>query len=884
MKLTKVLLRWYKSFNVNYNGYTSDRRGGVVSRPWNAWKLNEQDEADFPFIEIPVEGDITTIVGANESGKSHLLGAISKVINGTGVPGDPFSTNSNPSNFTQMDLCHFSPMLSKNLETWPHIGLEFADLTPAEMNSIAVASGSATDKPMSLASITLLLMPEANGKVARLFLGSERVDLDNARLQAIRLLLPQVKFINSQVPIADQVYLEDLLAAYGSSKFQGSLHVDADAAQEAAKLLAALSVPPTVPGQNSAITQSQVDTINQIKSLMLPRPKQSASFQLELMLFRDVLGIRLDTLEKLYRLGESDRGYAESLIATWNKEIESRLNLSRYWQQDQAFTLRVNYKEKTLFFEITDKTEAVYTFRERSSGLRYFLSYYIQARSMEAALAKQRTIVLMDEPDSFLSILGQRNLLSIFESLVSPELSSQNTQIVYTTHSPFLINRNFPRRIRLVRKGDAEEGTQFIDQARVRRFEPVRSALGIDLAQTLFMGATNLLLEGPTDQFLFTEAIRMFAGEGGMGDLLDLNAVTVVSAESASGVERIVSASQWGDEPIPTAIVVLDGDDAGKTTRDQLIGRKRGAKKLLPDDFVVLINELLPPFGDNQVIVTIEDVVPNALYKKAIEKYVSRWYPLLDANSAEEMSKQLYSQDFASGGLVASTKALFHSTVYGKSPEDHVGEYDKMGVLQEVMGLAGTANEHSEDRKQLGLNILGICRSLRELIERSQQAEQQRSGKQAIQRLTDDFFKLHKNATSAFELEALYQRLNREVEAFGQDGVDLKSYLAKQLSDIKAIRSAGHNRLQGDEWHEWSTKIQAIRRNPLAPMITEMSRVIDALPDNRKVLQATANSVAPAEEVAGQLKVADQPQEADTPQPIEPNAVAPPSPLTPSAG
>ena len=32
--------------------------------------------ADYPFIEISLEDDITTIVGGNESGKSHLLSAI----------------------------------------------------------------------------------------------------------------------------------------------------------------------------------------------------------------------------------------------------------------------------------------------------------------------------------------------------------------------------------------------------------------------------------------------------------------------------------------------------------------------------------------------------------------------------------------------------------------------------------------------------------------------------------------------------------------------------------------------------------------------------------------------------------------------------------------
>ena len=64
-----------------------------------------------------------------------------------------------------------------------------------------------------------------------------------------------------------------------------------------------------------------------------------------------------------------------------------------------------------LYFEITDKTGATYTFKERSSGLRYFLSYYIQAKALEMTSRGKNAIILMDEPDSFLSIIGQRNLL-----------------------------------------------------------------------------------------------------------------------------------------------------------------------------------------------------------------------------------------------------------------------------------------------------------------------------------------------------------------------------------------------------------------------------------------------------------------------------------------
>lgn len=103
MKASKVLLRWYKSFNVNYTQY-SDYGAKTVPRPWNTLLLPDATESDLPFIEITLEGDITTIVGANESGKSHLLSAISKVVMGKGL--QEIDRKARP--FSRTDLCHYS--------------------------------------------------------------------------------------------------------------------------------------------------------------------------------------------------------------------------------------------------------------------------------------------------------------------------------------------------------------------------------------------------------------------------------------------------------------------------------------------------------------------------------------------------------------------------------------------------------------------------------------------------------------------------------------------------------------------------------------------------------------------------------------------------------
>ena len=74
MRLTKLYVRFYKSFNYDY-----ERKFAQHSTPCE-WEFI--DGKWFPYVQIALEPSITTIVGANESGKSHLLDAVEKLITG----------------------------------------------------------------------------------------------------------------------------------------------------------------------------------------------------------------------------------------------------------------------------------------------------------------------------------------------------------------------------------------------------------------------------------------------------------------------------------------------------------------------------------------------------------------------------------------------------------------------------------------------------------------------------------------------------------------------------------------------------------------------------------------------------------------------------------
>jgi AAA15 family ATPase/GTPase len=71
MRLKTVYIRFYKSFNFDY------LRKNHPNAEHKHWELLK-DGSWYPYIRIPIDPKITAIVGANESGKSHLLSAIEK--------------------------------------------------------------------------------------------------------------------------------------------------------------------------------------------------------------------------------------------------------------------------------------------------------------------------------------------------------------------------------------------------------------------------------------------------------------------------------------------------------------------------------------------------------------------------------------------------------------------------------------------------------------------------------------------------------------------------------------------------------------------------------------------------------------------------------------
>ncbi|MGL5829463.1 MAG: AAA family ATPase, partial [Angustibacter sp.] len=81
MKLTRIDVRFFRSFNYDFERKVRDES---TPAPW------EEQEPWYPFVRVPLELDITAIVGANESGKSQLLLAIEAALTGKPIRREDF--------------------------------------------------------------------------------------------------------------------------------------------------------------------------------------------------------------------------------------------------------------------------------------------------------------------------------------------------------------------------------------------------------------------------------------------------------------------------------------------------------------------------------------------------------------------------------------------------------------------------------------------------------------------------------------------------------------------------------------------------------------------------------------------------------------------------
>lgn len=159
---------------------------------------------------------------------------------------------------------------------------------------------------------------------------------------------------------------------------------------------------------------------------------------------------------------------------------------------------------------------------ERSAGFVWFFSFLAQFKQLKKA--ENNAIILLDEPGLTLHGKAQGDLLRYIVERLLPD-----HQVIFTTHSPFMVPMNRLGDVRIVEDVitfNPKTGRPDIKGTKVRSdvlevsddtLFPLQGALGYEVTQSMFIGANTLLVEGPSDILylqVLSQALRKRGREG----------------------------------------------------------------------------------------------------------------------------------------------------------------------------------------------------------------------------------------------------------------------------------------------------------------------------------------------------------------------------------
>ena len=318
------------------------------------------------------------------------------------------------------------------------------------------------------------------------------------------------------------------------------------------------------------------------------------------------VGLEIDEIQKLdpNKPGESEenlRKFADERAIIMSSASSTMTDkFSDWWEQRRH---RFRYQIDGPFFRVwvsDDLDSSEIELDQRSLGLQYFFSFYI-VFLVESGDAYQNTILLLDEPGLHLHGTAQEKVVKFFEKL------SENNQILYTTHSPFMIDGVHLERVRIVYEGD--NGTTQVSEDVWPKDEdalfPLQAALGYSIAQTLFYANKQVIVEGITDYWIFKSMNEKLIGE----DMPSLHQDIILIP--AGGVKNLIPlASMLVGHDVKIA-AILDGDEPGRNKgrqlQDKLLSYK-GSKCIFIGDHAQL-NEA-----------ELEDLFPEDYYLKAVRE------------------------------------------------------------------------------------------------------------------------------------------------------------------------------------------------------------------------------------------------------------------------
>ncbi len=312
---------------------------------------------------------------------------------------------------------------------------------------------------------------------------------------------------------------------------------------------------------------------------------------------------RFKTTKQLFHLLQLDPARIVKLTPELRINEENRLArkaeniLCPGWVQDIAVRVRLDGDYAMLLVSdvLNGEEQPATELRHRSEGFKTFLSFFVNCGgAIDGELAG--TVLLLDEPGLHLHADQQSAFLDILKAV------SRHNQVVYTSHSPWMLPEEALNSIVTVEK-KTDGQTQITHKWWTQTTDTtltIRKALGISRTHELVFPGKRfaVAVEGPSDAIILQTFAEVLARKDRKKYVDSLE----VAFRPAGGTKKLpgeVAAAQNDFEEIVT---VVDSDKAGLEAKQRIL-----EGHIVPKETVFTIGEALGTPGRSA---TIEDLIP----------------------------------------------------------------------------------------------------------------------------------------------------------------------------------------------------------------------------------------------------------------------------------
>lgn len=266
--------------------------------------------------------------------------------------------------------------------------------------------------------------------------------------------------------------------------------------------------------------------------------------------------------------------------------------LHQVWHDYKSVRFELRSNGDNIDIHIQD-SENFYDCEQRSDGFKRFVTFLLALSARVNNGEIKDSIIIIDEPDQGIHILGQKNLVQELIKI------SANNIVFYSTHSIFMIDRKNPSRHYIVSKKNEITTINQVTESNYTDDEVLLNALGYSIFEAL--KPINIIFEGWADKRVFELALSTSKGK-------QLKSLNTIGKVHANGVKSIIGLAKNIELADRVYCVISDSDNPSLDIR----------KKYQDNDQCKGVWYTYNDIIDG--IFTLEDFIKHATFKRAIEK------------------------------------------------------------------------------------------------------------------------------------------------------------------------------------------------------------------------------------------------------------------------